>query len=99
LPTYSENFGNAVAEALVRGVPVITTTGTPWAVVSKQGLGWYIEPTLNQLKQALIELVAAEPAKLLEMGLRGQRYVRDNLSIDAIGPLLFDMYQSALRRR
>ena len=31
LPTYSENFGIVVAEALWVGVPVITTKGTPWS--------------------------------------------------------------------
>ena len=31
LPTYSENFGIVVAEALWAGVPVITTKGTPWS--------------------------------------------------------------------
>lgn len=31
LPTFSENFGAVVVEALAHGCPVITTKGTPWS--------------------------------------------------------------------
>ncbi len=37
LPTYSENFGIVIAEALWAGVPVITTKGTPWGEI--EGVG------------------------------------------------------------
>ena len=57
LPTYSENFGIVVAEALWAGVPVITTKGTPWAELEcsasskfkvqssklEERCGWWIE--------------------------------------------------------
>ena len=43
LPTYSENFGIVVAEALWAGVPVITTKGTPWAELESEKCGWWID--------------------------------------------------------
>jgi len=55
LPTYSENFGIVVAEALSYGIPVITTKGTPWKVLEENNCGWYIEPKLDSLKKALLE--------------------------------------------
>ena len=55
MPTYSENFGIVVAEALSYGIPVITTTGTPWKILEENNCGWYIEPQLESLKKALLE--------------------------------------------
>ena len=43
LPTYSENFGIVVAEALWAGVPVITTKGTPWGDLVSSRSGWWID--------------------------------------------------------
>ena len=53
LPTYSENFGFAVLEALLVGVPTITTTETPWA--AEEGLdGLTIcEPETESLVEGL----------------------------------------------
>ena len=55
LPTFSENFGIVVAEALSYGLPVITTTGTPWKNIEEYNCGWYINPNLEDLKKALKE--------------------------------------------
>jgi glycosyltransferase involved in cell wall biosynthesis len=43
LPTYSENFGIVVPEALASGTPVITTVGTPWMELNFKGCGWCTE--------------------------------------------------------
>ncbi|MCK4788937.1 MAG: glycosyltransferase, partial [Desulfobacteraceae bacterium] len=37
LPTFSENFGVVVAEALAHGLPVITTRGAPWSDLETYG--------------------------------------------------------------
>ena len=70
LPTYSENFGIVVAEALWAGVPVITTKGTPWDELEcsasskfrvqssklEERCGWWIDlPPIDSLDKALRE--------------------------------------------
>lgn len=43
LPTFSENFGVVVAEALSYALPVITTRGTPWKGLHEYNCGWWID--------------------------------------------------------
>jgi glycosyltransferase involved in cell wall biosynthesis len=96
LPTYSENFGNVVGEAMIRGLPVITTTGTPWTVIAERNLGWYVEPTLESLKGALAKLFATDAGALAAMGGRGRDYVKRHLLVDAVRPQLLEMYRAAI---
>lgn len=53
LPTYSENFGVVIGESLSYGVPVVTTTGTPWQVIEDKNCGIIIELNEFNLKLAL----------------------------------------------
>ncbi|HUS24854.1 MAG TPA: glycosyltransferase [Candidatus Binatia bacterium] len=77
LPTQSENFGIVIAEALAHGLPVITTTGTPWQRIAQENCGWWIEPTAPALAAALRTACALGDAELDAMGARGRRLARD----------------------
>jgi len=85
LPTYSENFGIAVAEALASELPVITTTGAPWHDLVEHHCGWWVEPGLEGISNALTEAMECDPGELRQMGLRGRQLVIDKYSWTKIG--------------
>jgi glycosyltransferase involved in cell wall biosynthesis len=76
LPTFSENFGVVVAEALAHGVPVITTRGAPWADLETFRCGWWIDVGVEPLEAALREAFALTDEDRAAMGARGREYVK-----------------------
>jgi len=75
LPTFSENFGVVVAEALAYGLPVLTTRGAPWADLETHNCGWWIDTGVEPLAQALREAMALSDEQRHAMGARGRDYV------------------------
>lgn len=84
LPTHSENFGMVIAEAMCCGLPVITTTGTPWKELKDEHLGWYIELSVENLREALIDAMSQSDDKLIELGKRSRELILKEYSIDAV---------------
>ncbi len=85
LPTYSENFGIAIAEALANELPVITTTGAPWRDLIEHRCGWWIQPGVRNVADALISAMACSPHELQAMGKRGRELVLNKYSWSQIG--------------
>jgi glycosyltransferase involved in cell wall biosynthesis len=63
LPSYSENFGITIAEALLSGLPVITSKATPWGELPSRGLGWIVDNEVDQLRDALHLAVSTEEGR------------------------------------
>jgi len=80
LPSYSENFGNIVAEALACERPVITTTGTPWKEIENIGCGYYIQPNQEELYEAMKDVYQKSKEELEEMGKKGRKYIFENFN-------------------
>lgn len=98
LPSYSENFGIAIAEAMSWGLPVLTTTGTPWSVVANDNLGWYVNAEINTVTHALYELLQSPQSSLNEKGSRARSYVSDHFSWDIVSNKMINIYQSLIGR-
>lgn len=67
LPSYSENFGIVVAEALSFGLPVLTTKATPWSHIKLNNCGWWITPGKENLKNCL-KIIFNNDINLKKMG-------------------------------
>ncbi len=93
LPSFSENFGIVVAEALAAGVPVITTRGTPWSDLQKYDCGWWVDIGVEPLVKALREAINMEPARLCEMGDRGAKLIESKYLWPQIGKQMLEFYE------
>ncbi|MCL2622241.1 MAG: glycosyltransferase [Planctomycetaceae bacterium] len=58
LPTLSENYGHAIAEALSAGCPVVISDQTPWQDLAGKGIGWDVPVgDVNGYAQAIQTLI------------------------------------------
>lgn len=96
LPTYSENFGSVVIEALAQGCPVLTTTGAPWEGLVTHRCGWWIEPGAAPLTATLREALVLPSQSLHEMGERGYVWVRDAYGWEAVGRKMVEAYRTLM---
>lgn len=76
LPTFSENFGVVIAEALSYGLPVVTTKGAPWEELTKYKCGWWVDIGVNPLVEALKEATELSDSERHKMGINGKLYVK-----------------------
>ncbi|GAB4483417.1 MAG: hypothetical protein OHK0031_06680 [Anaerolineales bacterium] len=93
LPSYSENYGMVIAEALAQGLPVIASTETPWPQLEEKGCGLWVENSPAALAQAIRKM---EKMNLAEMSPRGWQWMRDEFSWESIAGQMRRVYESLI---
>lgn len=93
LPSYTENFGVTVAEALAHRIPVITTNATPWSDLPKRNCGWCINVGIEGLVVSLTEALGCDSGRLQSMGARGAEWMEQSYSWEGIGQKMNSVYQ------
>ena len=97
LPSFSENFGSVVVEALAQGVPVVATKGTPWRELETARCGWWIDVGVEPLAAALREAMALSDAERAAMGARGRALVAAKYQWPAIGRQMLAAYRGVIK--
>ena len=96
LPSYSENFGNVVLEAMAAARPVVVSAEVGVAdLVQRNGCGVVIDGGAEQLGRAIAR-VAADSGAGDEMGRRGKA-VAARYSWDSVAAQMEALYQSLQR--
>ncbi len=96
LPTYSENFGIAVAEALASGLPAIVSKGAPWPGLASYRAGWWIDIGVDPLVACLEEVLSLSKPTLKEMGENGRQWMAREYSWQHIGWKMSETYRWVL---
>jgi glycosyltransferase involved in cell wall biosynthesis len=84
LPSFSENFGIVVAEALAHGVPAIVSDGAPWASLATERCGWFTGTDTASIGAAMAEAMRLSPEERRAMGVRGHAHVQRDFGWDRI---------------
>jgi glycosyltransferase involved in cell wall biosynthesis len=98
LPTYSENFGIALAEAMVSGLPIITTPGVQIAPeIDEAEAGIIVEGKIGSLKSAIADLLK-NPQLREQMGKNGRLVALQRYSWQKVAQQLVSTYQAILNQ-
>jgi glycosyltransferase involved in cell wall biosynthesis len=87
-----ENFGNIVTEALVKGIPVISSKGTPWQELNSHRCGWWIDNDVDTVANTLNKAIILPEEEYRQMGMRGQKLIKENYSVETVAQKMKQLY-------
>jgi glycosyltransferase involved in cell wall biosynthesis len=97
LPSHSENFGNAVLEAMAAGVPVVISPAVNIAREIQDAAAGVVADLTPEAFALSIEALLRDPGGREQLGVRAREFAA-GYDWALVGPQLAAMYESVLRR-
>ena len=99
LPSYSENFGNVVLEAMAAGRAVVVTPEVGMApAVRQSGAGVVVDGDAATLAKGISQLLS-DPTQRADMGARGRTVAGTRYSWAAVAAEMEALYETVAERR
>ena len=99
LPSFTENFGATVVDALAHGKPCIASTFTPWRELQDNGCGWWVSNEPEKLAVAISEMMSLDDAARRVMGEKGRRLVEAKYTWSAVADTILAKYREVVASR
>ena len=93
LPSLSENFGIVVAEAMSYGVPVLTTTETPWGNVGLQRGCLCVGTSPKALTDGLHRMMKLDETELAIIATEARSFIQNNFVWDVAAKVSMKTYE------
>ena len=93
LPTFNENFGNVIAEAMMCECPAITTTNAPWEVLVEDKCGWWIDLSVENLIKTLKEAMSLSDAQRTLLGKKSRECIINHFSSESVAKKTKKVYE------
>jgi glycosyltransferase involved in cell wall biosynthesis len=94
LPSYSENFGIAVLEALGAATPTLVTPGVALAPdIERHQVGYVVPQEPTAIHQAIEKYLSLSSSERAELSQQARQFVLENYTWDKIAPQLVSIYR------
>jgi glycosyltransferase involved in cell wall biosynthesis len=99
LPSYSENFGIALVEAMATGLPCVTTDGVAVSEdILEHNAGIVVKADVKLLSGAMNRLLD-DAALRARLSANAKKLAKERFSLDAMGTALRRLYEDILSRK
>ena len=96
LPSFTENFGATVVDALSHSKPTLASTFTPWKILEERKCGWWVSNEPEKLAETFKKIAALSAEELEAMGKRGRKLAEEKYIWNVVCEAMIKGYKKVL---